>query len=153
MKIRNFFPFLLLLSLFLSCDKMPTNGDLDGKWMLEHSFVRSAPDASFDVHADRRSESISWNFQLDLLSIRSDANHNGETAESIARFAVSGDRLDITKTYIHYRDRDVELTDPNTICLESVGIRGNADSYRIVTLSSGHLILCSDTDSLIFAKK
>lgn len=153
MKIKHFATILFLLTLVLSCDKLPSNGDLDGKWMLEHSYVRSTPEASFDVHTDRRTESISWNFQLDLLSIVSHAIHNGETTETVARFSVNGDRLDITKTYIHYRDRDVELTDPNTTCLEGVGIRGYADSYRIVSLSSGHLILCSDTDSLIFAKK
>ena len=114
MKIKHFATILFLLTLVLSCDKLPSNGDLDGKWMLEHSYVRSTPDASFDVHTDRRAESISWNFQLDLLSIVSHAIHNGETTETVARFSVNGDRLDITKTYIHYRDRDVELTDPNT---------------------------------------
>ena len=69
MKIKHFATILFLLTLVLSCDKLPSNGDLDGTWMLEHSYVRSTPDASFDIHTDRRAESISWNFQLDLLSI------------------------------------------------------------------------------------
>lgn len=65
---------------------------------------------------------------------------NGHTTETIARFNYDKDRLQITKTYIHFRDRDSLLTDANTSILQSIGIRGNASNYDIKRLTSSSMI-------------
>ena len=70
----------------------------------------------------------------------------------MARFVHDGDRLSVTQTYVHFRDRDELITDPSTTLLEVVGIRGSASDYRIALLNSSRLTLCSQLDSLVFVK-
>lgn len=152
---------LLTISLFslaiggvwTSCDKLSDNGDLDGMWQLREMHTKaSADEETYSQAADKRAEKIFWSFQLDLLSITSEASLNGYTGETVARFSYSGERLEITQTYIHYRDRDSLLTDPATTELQALGIRGNSASFAVRQLSKHSLILCSATDSLVFKK-
>ena len=60
--------------------------------------------------------------------------------------------LDVEPLYIHFRDRDSLLTDPQTTCLKDVGIYGNSGHFRVSRLSENHMVLCSDRDSLVFRK-
>lgn len=148
---------LLLLTAMLtaaSCEKMSDNGKLDGMWHLQQicSRPQDAASAGYTEHHDVREAGIYWSFQLQLLHIRSKDFLNGETSETMARFDYSGTHLDITSTYIHYRDRDVLITDAQTQRLAPLGIRGNAGSFHIERLTDHHMVLCSDQDSLVFQK-
>lgn len=147
---------LLLCSLaflLFACGKTPQNGALDGKWRLVELHSKAqASDAAYAVAKDVRASNIYWSFQLQLLDITSTELHNGHTNETVARFVHEGDRLAVTQTYVHFRDRDSLLTDPNITALESVGIRGNATNFRIVRLGRAYMTLCSPLDSLVFHK-
>ena len=133
---------------------MSDNGPIDGMWHLEKIYTHPNGNATgpFSVEKDCSEDRIYWSFQLDLLSIRSKEAHNGKTNESVARFKLSSSALDITSIYVHYRDRDSLLTDPNNVDLSAVGIHGNTASYNILQLDGKRLRLCSATDSLIFRK-
>lgn len=137
---------LALALLAASCGKTPQNGDLDGKWRLAERIAKKA------YTQDTDPGTVYWSFSLDLLSINTGAIHNGKTTETVCRFAHEGNRLSITQAYVHYRDRDSLLTDPNTEALAAVGIHGNQASFRVAALSSSTLILVSDRDSLVFRK-
>lgn len=155
--MKRFISLTLLAALTLclapSCSKMTDNGLIDGMWNLRE--IHSKPTATaahYSEATDCRGKNIYWRFQLDLLSITSSDALNGHTGETTARFNFTGSRLDVTSTYIHYRDRDSLLVDPTTTELEALGIRGNATSYDVVKLNSHNMILCSATDSLVFHK-
>lgn len=154
---RPFLHLLLLLTALLtaaSCEKMSDNGKLDGMWHLQQicSRPQDNPTNGYTDRQNVRESGIYWSFQLQLLHIRSKAFLNGETSETMARFDYSGTHLGITSTYIHYRDRDIPITDAQTQRLAPLGIRGNAASFRIERLTDHHMVLCSDQDSLVFQK-
>lgn len=156
MKKKLLHLFLLLTAMLTatSCEKMSDNGKLDGMWHLQQicSRPQDAASAGYTEHHDVREAGIYWSFQLQLLHIKSKAFLNGETAETMCRFDYTDSRLDITSTYIHYRDRDILITDAQTERLAPLGIRGNATSFRIERLTDHHMVLCSDQDSLVFQK-
>lgn len=144
---------LLACALAVACEKTPVNGELDGKWKLcEMHSKPAATDAAYTQAADVQQEAIYWNFSLRLLSITSAGNLNGHTQETVARFAYEGSSLSVTETYIHYRDRDSLIVDPQTTSLQPLGIRGNAARFRVAALTSSRLTLCSEMDSLVFRK-
>ena len=136
------------------CEKMSDNGPIDGLWMMEKHYTRaaSAEGLPYSEVVDVEGKGIVWAFQLNLLSMRSNGVHNGLTDESVARFSLEGNVLQVGPTYIHFRDRDSLLTDPHTTCLEEVGIRGNAARFRVHTLNSKRMVLCSERDSLVLRK-
>lgn len=153
---RILFPILFIattLCLIPSCEKATDNGLIDGMWNLREIYSKLSTDATkYTEYTDCRSKGIYWRFQLNLLYITSKEALNGHTGETTARFNFTDSHLDITSTYVHYRDRDSLLTDPTTTELEALGIRGNATSYDVVRLTSHNLILRSASDSLIFHK-
>lgn len=145
--MKRYVLFLLcFLGLFLSsCDKMPTDSDLNGRWLLTQ------------IGETALDEPVYWSFQLGLLSICTpQSNHNRKTSESVGRFVEGEGRLSLTALYIHYRDRDEPITDagvPNL--LETVGIRSIHPTYHIEVLSRTTLILVDSeepTYRLIFKK-
>lgn len=145
--MKQYFLYILAIPFLLnSCQKTPINGDLDGQWCLLDQYTRTSSDSDYSNHYDKRSECIYWAFQLQLLSLRN------TTAEFMARFAHSENRLIIDKIYIHGRDNDELITDANTTIFESVGIRSNATNFDIRRLDGSSLILTNDTDSLVFKK-
>ncbi len=149
-----FFPIaaLLLLVAAASCGKVSHNGKLDGKWRLNACYSKADPgDAHYTVCQDKYPQYIYWSFQLDLLSITSVDSLNGYTLETICRFSHEGDRLNITKSYIHFRDRDSLLVEP-TNALVQLGLRSNTARFRVASLSSSRMVLCSDMDSLLFSQ-
>lgn len=144
---------IVICCVLTACSKLSDNGPIDGKWRLEKMYSKSsAASTSYTDEKYLMDENIYWSFQLNLLSITSSELLNGYTGETTARFNLSGDQLNITQTYIHFRDRDSLLTDPTTMQLQALGIRGNACNYHIRTLSSSRMVLCSDADSLVFYK-
>lgn len=154
MKHLRILPLLISMILITAaCAKLSDNGNLDGRWRLQsiHSKT-SAEQAHYTASADTRADNIYWNFQLNLLSITSAAPLNGHTGETTARFSYTPSRLSVTKTYIHYRDRDSLIVDPTTTSLERLGIRGNATDFHIERINKTSLILCSASDSLVFYK-
>lgn len=154
MKHLRILPLLISIMLITAaCAKLSDNDNLDGRWRLQsiHSKT-SAKQAHYTAFTDTRADNIYWNFQLDLLSITSAAPLNGHTGETTARFSYTPSRLSVTKTYIHYRDRDSLIVDPTTTSLERLGIRGNATDFRIERINKTSLILCSASDSLVFYK-
>ncbi len=149
-----FLPLIAFAMLVLvgSCGKVSHNGPLDGKWRLNACYSKANPtDASYIVYEDKSAERIFWSFQLNLLSITTADNLNGYTNETIARFSHEGDQLDIPQTYIHFRERDSLLTVPTT-ALVPIGLRSNTARFRVVSLSSSRMVLCSDQDSLLFSQ-
>lgn len=147
--------FLLAGTFFLgSCEKFSDNGDIDGLWIMTERYSRAtdAPSEGYPEKTDVGQRSISWAFQLKLMSIRTPQNHNGHTAETVGRFSLHDGMLDVEPLYIHFRDRDSLLTDPQTTCLKDVGIYGNSGHFRVSRLSENHMVLCSDRDSLVFRK-
>lgn len=154
MKHLRILPLLISMILITAaCAKLSDNGNLDGRWRLQsiHSKT-SAEQAHYTASTDTRADNIYWNFQLNLLSITSAAPLNGHTGETTARFSYTPSRLSVTKTYIHYRDRDSLIVDPTTTSLERLGIRGNATDFRIERINKTSLILCSASDSMVFYK-
>ena len=154
---KTFFHFLLmaLCACALSaCSKMTDNGKLDGMWHLQeiHTKPSNATSTEYTERSDVRDARIYWSFQLDLLQIRSAALLNGATSETMARFNYEGNKLNITATYIHFRDHDDFITDPATECLKDLGIRGNKAVFQINRLTDHQMILCSALDSLVFRK-
>ncbi len=142
----------VLLVVLTSCSKVSHNGYLDGKWRLRACYSKENPtDASYTIYKNKEPDSIYWSFQLNLLSITSPGNLNGYSNETLARFAHEGDRLNITQTYIHFRESDSLLVD-HTDSLVRIGLRSNTARFRIVSLSSSRMVLCSDMDSLLFTQ-
>lgn len=154
---NNISAFLLLwvAALVAACDKMPENGDLDGLWqMVEMHSKTAAADPHYSQYTDKRAEKVHWAFQLQLLSMKSaQPVPEIDTNEAVARFQYTPDRLRLTQVYLHYRDRDQLIEDPATTSLQPLGVRGNTADFRIVRLDGSRLILCSETDSLVFVKK
>lgn len=141
------------ITLCAACDKMPKNGDLDGQWQLtayrclnpEAEAVEGAPDT-------RPQSGIYWCFQLDMLMIFTpNANHNGHTAYTAARFLHTDGELKVTDTYIHHMDRD-SLLDHTTTCLRQVGISSNRETFVIDTLTAQKMVLHSPNYRLSFRK-
>lgn len=145
---------LLGATILSSCDKTPMNGDLDGMWRLTEMHSKATADQpTYSLQADLGAQRIFWNFQLRLLSIQNhDGLANSETNETVARFEHSGNRLNVTHTYIHKRAEDILITDPATTQLEGVGIRGCSSSFEVKCLTSKRMVLCSERDSLVFRK-
>lgn len=142
---------ILFLGIFGSCSKVSHNGNLDGRWRMKECYSKaSTEDAHYTIYTNKMENLIYWNFQLKLLQITSGLQYNGKSYETMCRFVHEGDRLSITSAYVHFRDRDSLITDPNTTSLVVLGIRGNATNYHIKRLTSTEMILCSDMDSLIF---
>ena len=147
---------LATLPLWVACDKTPVNGDLDGEWILQEIHSKTSPsDMQYNhKHTDKRQSPTFWNVAQQLIGINTPLElHNGKTNDTFCRFAYSGNRLNITDNYVHYRDSDSLLTDSSIQLLTEVGIRGNATTFEIKRLSGSQLILCSEMDSLIFRKK
>lgn len=144
---------IALSCLLTACSKLTSNGKIDGKWRLEKMYCKPTDNALYYTEEkDLMAEQIYWNIQLGLLSITSADTLNGYSNETTARFTTNNNHFEITQTYIHYRDRDSLLTDPNITLLEPIGIRSNACQYTIPLLTSSKMILCSEKDSLIFYK-
>ncbi len=136
-----------------ACSKLSDNGKIDGKWRLENIYQKASTNAlHYSNEQNLMPDNVYWNIQLNLLSVTSTSLHNGHTNETIARFAYDGNHLQLTQTYVHFRDRDSLLTDPSTTLLQGVGIRGNACNYIIRRLTSSSMVLCSEMDSLVFYK-
>lgn len=140
------------LCLLSSCGKTPENGALDGMWQLMET-SEARPDGTFAESVSRKAEGIYWSFQLELLMIHSQGSLlNGHTFDTAARFRFTGDKLDITQTYIHFDNRDSLLADPATLTLEPLGIRGNAASYDVERLDGKQMVLVSKDYRLVFRK-
>ena len=152
---KYLFPiFLATLACFAACEKNPTNGDLDGQWQLmEISTKDAASDTDYTQVLSKKDEGIYWNFQLDLLMIRTMAEDlNGYTPFTAARFVHPGKKFDITSTYIHFRESDSLLTDPSTRILEPIGITGNAEKFDVEQLNHKRMVLTTPVKRLTFRK-
>lgn len=146
---------LILFSSFCmlcSCDKTPANGDLDGMWQLMEASEADG-NGSYANAVSRKEDGIYWNFQLQLLMIHSQFEPlNGHTFDTAARFTRSGNKLDITATYVHFGDRDSLLADPACGELIPLGIHGNSASYTINKINAKEMVLSSVHNRLVFRK-
>lgn len=154
--MRSFTILIALLSLLLlpaACDKAPENGALDGQWRLTEIHTKTLPTApGYNQVTVKRNAHVYWNVQLRLIQFTSDEPDNPFNGSAFARFTYVGDRLSLDQLYISTHGRDSLVTDPASKAFESIGIRGNATTYRIARLTSTQLILCSDLDSLVLRK-
>ena len=156
MKLHKITYIILALAttVVVSCGKIPANGDLDGQWQLMEISTKANPsDTQYTVSTSKKADEIYWRFQLDLLNIHTcSGNLNGRTPDTSARFKHEGNRLDVTKTYIHFFSRDSLLKDPSTTILEPIGISGNAENFNVAHLSRKSMILVNDNKRLVFRK-
>lgn len=143
--------FICVAALFATCDKLPDDDNLNGKWQMLEMYS-SDDTGHYSIFTDKRDSRTFWSFQLGLLQINSNDVHNGSTGETFARFTHNGDNLFINEIYVHYRDRDSLVADPASTAFSSVGIRGNATHFLISRQTGSQLILTSPTDSLVFYK-
>ena len=145
---------LIITSICFSCAKNPINGDLDGQWQLMEISMKKAPSSpNYDSIISRKESQIFWSFQLDLMMIRTIGQIlNGHTEMTMAKFNHHYNQLDITSTYIHYRERDSLIDDPTTTILEPMGISGNAEKFSIQTLNRKRMVLTTPTKRLTFRK-
>lgn len=153
-KVYVFFAALFIMPLFLSCTKLSDNGPIDGKWQLKSIYSKTDKESShYTEFHNKQEEGIYWIFQLNLLNIKTMIYaENILSTDIIARFNINNDLLHVGPTYVHFRERDSLLTDPNTTLLEPIGIRGISSTYKIIELNSNNMILCSSRDSLVFKK-
>lgn len=153
-KVIIFIVSLFMMTLFPSCTKLSNNGPIDGKWFLTSMYSKTNEESPhYTEFHNKQEEGIYWIFQLNLLNIRTMIYaENYLSTDIIARFNVNSDMLQVGPTYVHFRERDSLLTDPNTTLLEPIGIRGISSTYKIVELNSNNMILCSSKDSLVFRK-
>lgn len=152
---RYLFPIIIAIAALLAaCEKYPANGDLDGQWQLMEISTKDTPtDIDYSHIASKKEDGIYWNFQLNLLMIRTMAKDlNGYTPFTAARFIHQGKKLDITSTYIHFRECDSLLTDPSTTALEPIGISGNAEKFEVQQLNNKRMVLTTPLKRLTFRK-
>lgn len=155
--------FILLTLLLTACGKLPSNGDLDGKWMLTAQYTKPSTDSpTYSDYTDKRDAGISWNVQLDLLTITAPVSLHEDTSELqlgkshevVCRFNHEGSTLRLTQIFWHYRAHDIAITpeELETSPLSTVGIHQGSTDFQVLQLSSKRMVLCSETDSLIFKK-
>ena len=108
--------FLLVVTIICSCAKLSDNGKIDGKWHLVELYSKNSPsDETYTEFHQTYDKGIYWMFQMQLLNIRTKTvPENVYSRDIIARFKYMGNKLHITQTYVHFRDRDSLITDPNT---------------------------------------
>ena len=152
--MKKYLILLWMMVITLSCDKLPSNGDLDGQWQLMELNRKSSPtDEAYNEKSNVKDQKIYWRFQLDLLMIHtSKAKLNGRTNDTSARFRHQGGELQLTQTYIHEFDKDELITDPNTTILESIGITGNTETFKVEQLNNERMVLVNNKKQLIFRK-
>lgn len=154
MKNLSFISFLfaLLASFFLlqGCDKLSSDTELAGRWQLTR-IVRTdaASGTSTEIEIPQPTY---WSFNLSLLSVTTPNPHNGHTAETLARYSRDAASLRLPEIYIHFRDRDSLLTDPEQPQLLLVGIDRNPTAYTVRFLSERKMTLDSDRTHLVFRK-
>lgn len=143
-----------LTLLLCCCDKLPTNGELDGQWQLMQIEEKGeTSEGGTSTSYSTKEQRIYWAFQLDLLNIYTQlGNLNGHTPNTVGRFQHANGKLELPEFYIHFHNRDSLLTDPNTTALEHTGIRGNRASFQVELLNSKSMILSSDYNRLTFRK-
>lgn len=147
MKANILIAITFLITTLMGCEKLPENGKLDGQWQLMEIQRQEQPTKY------TKDDAIYWRFQLDMLMIHSRKELlNGATYDTSARFKYNGNQLDITKTYIHFINRDSLLTDPNTTALVPLGIDGNAESFTIEELNRKNMVLTTEKKRLVFRK-
>ncbi len=145
---------LLLFACFFlaACDKLPSNGKLDGFWHLVEFAEKG--EYSIDVSAEQRY----WAFQHDLLNLRSTRQAIAPGySEAFCRFQLTGDELIVSSIYLHPKedrfDADDRLvTDEHTTLFQPFGIWGCRDKFQIEELTSKRLKLRSDHVQLTFRK-
>lgn len=141
---------VVAMTLMSSCDKLPENGALDGRWQLMERYTHATPEAlDYTVREDMKAKRIYWAFQLKLLSIKT---YTSSLNEILARFRHTGSTLELPQIYIHLGARDSLLTDPATEALVPIGIHGNATTFDVIRLNGKQMILRSEQDSLVFRK-
>lgn len=148
--------FTILFIAFVACDKLPSNGDLDGMWHLQKV---TKLDASPMLEEDVSTKKFYWNFQLNLLMINSlgevmyeDKASGLQIYKAFARFEHSGNQLNVNKIYLHMDVRDSLITDSHTTMFERYGIMGNADSFYVERLDHKWMVLVSNSRRLQFRK-
>ena len=131
--------------LLASCAKTPDDTTLEGQWQLTQAEYPTGT-------VDKKSEAIYWAFQLGLIELRSQYVGIGTTGSAFCRYTYTGDSLLIPKIYYHTHTADSLLTDPSTLVLLPLGIRGNSAHFAVEQLNSSKMVLKNQTERLTFRK-
>lgn len=151
-KTTHILCMLFVVSIFFACNKLPANGDLEGFWQV--TAIQYKNNETYDESVPMKNRKIFWTFQQQLLSIQAYTQpaETNITGETLARFKYSGNTIELNELYVHFRDTDSLLTDPNTKLLEGIGITGNKASFTIEKLNDDNMVLSSDFARILFRK-
>ena len=128
-----------------SCDKLPMNGKLDGKWQLKTIIKNSQKKNQEDA-------GIFWSFQLKLCQITYMRGlFDGASNIANTRFLYKNDSLFIFNIYLNFRNRDSLIVTPTTI-FEEAGITGSQEGFKVITLNKKNMLLENGNKKLLFRK-
>lgn len=132
---------IILLSIICltACDKMDTNGALDGNWQLTEW-----KDADGNIIADNHS-GIYWTIKLNLIQIR----QIYKSVNYLSYFSHTGDNLILTEVHITPLDELVQL--PDSAIAHDYGVTGKGQ-FAIKRLTNDNLILENDEYTFNFRK-
>ena len=130
MKTKSYFLSLLIGLIFLSCQKAPINGDLDGQWQVVEVTPKPA-----QVNIQQR---IYYNFSLHVCSL---SYYGGTLAYANMRY--SGDEL-----YLDFPS----LEGNESLTLRQYGILSNPVVFNVKFTDRHHLILSNDESVVMLVK-
>ena len=128
-----------------SCDKLPMNGKLDGKWQLKTIIKNSQK-------KNQEDSGIFWSLQLKLCQITYMRGlFDGASNIANTRFLYKNDSLFIFNIYLNFRNRDSLIVTPTTI-FEEAGITGSQEGFKVITLNKKDMLLENGNKKLLFRK-
>lgn len=137
--------YIIGVVLLAACSKVETsdNGHLDGFWHL-----RSIDTLQTGGRADLAENGLTWAFQGEIMEVRDVKKVHQDL---ILHFQHSEGQLRLSEPYLVDRDHgDVALEDAEL--LRPYGIQGLSETFRVVELSSGSMVLESPVLRLHFRK-
>ena len=130
--------------LLASCDvDMLNNDKMDGNWQLRQIETLATEEIS-----DMTYSYIYWGIQDGLLQVRDIDNSNWRI---FFRYSIEGDQLTIHSPYQAITKNELVPVE-DTEALLSLGITNTEDHFQIEKLSSGTMMLKSDSYRLHFRK-
>lgn len=142
---------VMLLFTLQSCDKMTDNGQLDGMWQFME--VSYAHEGEYTSTVNTKSYKAYLAFQLDLAKITwMYAPIVGASNTVLCRFDHKGNTLRLYNFYYNFTDRDSLITDPGTMLLAPIGIKGN-DTVFIIKEENAHTLILQNEYARIVLRK
>lgn len=141
MKIKFFIAAVALVMCLVSCDlEVSDNGNLDGFWHLERVDTLKTGGMT-----DLSDQFLFWSVQMDLMEL---SKRDHDTAFVLFRFEKKDGVLRVYNPML-FDGTDSEIPVDDLSVLMPYGINSFDETLRVVTLSSGRMVL--ETDRLRFS--